>query len=234
MNPEGHSMRTVGVALLASLVAGVPWVADAKAWPRVTAQSGAVVIIEQPQQGIRRVIRGKQGKVLYLLTCMTGDSGADSGDEEFDYSGFIHCRLREPKPQTWPRTLLQPNDSTRDWEGRARFLLGEVVGPCGATPDYGASRTFHLRGMRLHLAVDQVRVDARNKPFYVSRFRLSYDVRPDATATTPTPAPVAPEPSWFNRDNLCEATELARVRHANREGMHGFGRSQPSEAVPRP
>ncbi len=227
-------MRMVGVALLAGLVAGAPLVAGAKAWPRVTAQSGAVVIIEQPQQGIRRVIRGKRGNVLYLLTCMTGDSGADSGDEEFDYSGFVHCRLREPKPQTWPRTLLQPNDSTRDWEGRARFFLGDVVGPCGATPDYGASRTFQLRGMRLRLAVDQVRVDARNNPFYVSRFRLSYDVRPDATATTPTPAAVAPEPPWFNTDNLCEATELARVRHASRAGMQGFGRPEHSGAVPQP
>lgn len=198
-------MRTLGFVVLASWVASLSTAAEAKAWPQVTAQSGIVVLNERAGQGIKRLIRGNQGNVLYVLTCKTGDSG---DEDEFNYSGFVHCRLHEPKPQSWPLTLLQPSNSMKDYEGRARFFLGEVVGPCGSTPDYGASRTFRLRGMKLQLSVDQVKIDAKSEPFHVSQFRLKYDVRPDAMATTPTPAPVAPEPPWFNRDNLCEALEL--------------------------
>lgn len=198
-------MQACGLVLVAGMLATSS--STAASWPLIAPQSGVAVVDEAPDQGVKWVLKDARGRPAYNLTCKTGDSG---DEVDFDYAGFVHCRLSIPGQQGWPRTLLQPEDSTRDWEGRARFLLGDVIGECARTPDYGAARSFRLRGMALHLRVDQVEVDPRANPFFVRRFRVAYEVHADATANAPTPAPVGPEPAWFNRDSECQARALSR------------------------
>jgi hypothetical protein len=196
------------LAMVAGALAAGP--ANASAWPRVVPQTGSAEIEQVPEHGVQWALRDANGRTAYELTCKTGDSG---DGEDFDYSGFIHCRLDTPGRKAWPPSLLMPADSTRTWQGRARFMLGDVVAACGQVPDYGATRSFRLRGMQLRLTVDRLDVDPGAPPFYVRRFRLAYDVRPDATATAATPARVAPEPAWFNRKG-CQAEVLGQHRAA--------------------
>jgi hypothetical protein len=100
---------------------------------------------------VNLIIRSEQGAPLYRLQC---HSNGYAGDEDFDYSGDFECRLSLAHGRSAYSTLLTEDPKqSRDWESRARFFSADLKAPCAAIVDFGATRTFRLRGMRLTLQI---------------------------------------------------------------------------------
>lgn len=132
-------------------------------------------------------VKARDGRGLYRLEC---HNWKYEGDQGFTYSGDFECRLTPRDAVTAYSTLLTDDvNSTRDWESRARFLVPELVGTCASYAEYGRIRNFRLRGMRLQLALTQVRFDSHLPSTApplgeLASFRLSVTVQKDASATS--------------------------------------------------
>jgi len=99
-------------------------------------------------------ITGSNGSKLDMLRCRTFGNQDDS---DFDYSGDFECRPFSLYSEERYSTLLTENPKqSRDWESRGRFFAEELHGACGNYPEYGRSRSFRLRGMRITLTLDKV------------------------------------------------------------------------------
>src|SRR5689334_12584628 len=96
-------------------------------------------------------IESSEGSPIYRLQC---HSAGFTGDPDFDYSGDFECRLSSVGHNDRYSTLLTEDISqSRDWESRARFFSKNIRGACALIPDFGATRTFQLRGMNLILQI---------------------------------------------------------------------------------
>ena len=95
----------------------------------------------------------------YTLQCHTWRQSERNARSDFDYSGDFECRLLAVNGDNPIPTLLGHEiPMARDWDSRGRFLAEQLVGKCGEHPDYGRTRTFKLRGMRLTLTIQDAEV----------------------------------------------------------------------------
>lgn len=184
------------------LVATAPVACAGVQWPTIRDTSGSKHFTEAKSAALTTTIYSPQGAALYTLECHSGEY---EGDRQFDYSGLFHCRLRSKSSTDLLASLLfESSHPTSDWEGRARFLLGEVLGDCAKVPDWGAVRHFHLRHMDIRLSVTDVSMNKRDHQVEVGSFTFSYDIRQDPAAGTSLVAPsTVPEPAWFGSEKAC-------------------------------
>jgi hypothetical protein len=147
------------------------------------------------------------------LTCKSGDID----DEEFNFSGLLHCRfvsLYSSDSDDVSSLLVEDLPQTADWEGRARFLLNHVVGKCAAIPDWGAERSFLLRRMRILLGVHNVELSGSLQ--YpgelggtirypeIESYKFIYNITPDDNAISPIARKSeTSEPWWFGVGENC-------------------------------
>jgi hypothetical protein len=171
-------------------------------WPVVRAMSGTKHFKEASSAALIVAIESSAGSPAYTLEC---HAGSFEGNSDFNYSGLFHCRLQSVSSKdTLPSLLFEKPHPSSDWEGRARFLLGEVLGDCAKVPDWGAIRTFRLRQMNIQLSISDVSLDQLGQDFKVRSFTFSYDVSPDPAANTSLVAqPRTPEPAWFGSAKGC-------------------------------
>jgi hypothetical protein len=178
--------------------------ADVHSWPVVREEAGVVTIETPAEADFTRHIVGRDGRLLYDLRCRSGDLDDVGG---FNYSGLIQCRLSVAHATSGPQTLLFENaHATSDWEGRGRFLLSDILGSCGKYPDYGSTRSYRVRGMRLVLSVRDLRLQKLPQgEVGASSYVLAYDLKSDPAAKSVwTEKPSIHEPAWFSgSDDHC-------------------------------
>ena len=67
------------------------------------------------------------------------------------------CTLAEGREAS--ELSLLSEDESPAWFSRGLFNLEDLVGDCAAYPEFGVHRSFRLRGFRLRLSAEDVRMD---------------------------------------------------------------------------
>jgi hypothetical protein len=176
------------------------WVFSLCAWCYTTCQAGESFATVDPSEQILQVpdvtnadvsmlIRSTVAAPLYKLQC---HSVGYTGDPDFDYSGDFECRLSSVGGHdTYSTLLTEDSRQSRDWESRGRFFSHSLQGPCAHVPQFGATRTFKLRGIKLTLQVIDPRFSVTEK---LQSLKLRVVVQPDPSARRSI-AEVVPFPS---------------------------------------
>jgi hypothetical protein len=186
---------------------GIQPACHGQAWPQVKPVIGEITLTDPETAKFQLAITDSQERPSYVLSCQSGDLE----DDDFNFSGLFHCRLiSRYSKENVSSLLVESLPQTADWEGRARFLLNQVVGQCADTPDWGAERTFVLRRMRLTLAVHDVRFGGSVEHPEVQSFKFSYGIEPDERAVSPIALKAGTsEPAWFASGDGCVKEALA-------------------------
>jgi len=144
-------------------------------------------------------IRSTKGDLLYKIECGNPDR---SDAKVFEYSGDFQCRMIVAgKEVTSVDLLSEVFRSTHDWQSRARFFASEVLGRCGEIADYGRERTFRLRGMKITLAMSDIKADKSGLVPTLQEFTFRADAVPDASAKSQVAE--APDPSLRSESLGC-------------------------------
>lgn len=136
------------------------------AWPLIEplSWSGEINLLGPPAL---IPIRAANSQILYRLYCSSWVAPQEqepqwltAGD---NYEGDFECLLTDAKPGTSaPRATLlnyDPKDLSPYHFNGGSFQWNELLGKCWNNPEWGADRTFYLRGMRLRIRVLAVHVD---------------------------------------------------------------------------
>jgi hypothetical protein len=125
--------------------------ASAQSYPAPAAIKKTFDVSDVSKADVSMHIKAYDGRDLYTLQC---HSTGYEGDSSFDYSGDFECRLILSNGQNTYSTLLTEDlKQSRDWESRGRFFAASLRGECAKVPEFGAVRSFELRGMRLKLRI---------------------------------------------------------------------------------
>src|SRR5437870_2825952 len=198
MRPKGNAMpSSVGRremrAIAGVLLMSFSPVAAIASFPEVVPLD-ARFTFQRPEQANLKVgilITGTGGtEDGYTLECHTWRQSERNTRSDFDYSGDFECRLLAVNGDNPIPTLLGHEiPMVRDWDSRGRFLAEQLVGKCGEHPDYGRTRTFKLRGMRLILTIQDAEVQLKSidhqsplRHDVLGRFIFKVQVAPDPAA----------------------------------------------------
>lgn len=149
-----------------------------RAYPIVRPVHRLVDIPDVKKSSVHIDLQSPAGELLYRIECHS----AGYPDPNFDYSGEFECRLRATYEKTRFSTLFTEDPiQSRDWESRARFFGRSVTGDCARITQFGADRTFRLRGMVIRLRILQPDIDRFGK---LKSLLLSVDVAVARSART--------------------------------------------------
>jgi hypothetical protein len=126
-------------------------------------------------------IRSKDDSVLYRLSCRGGSEKIldELGEhDDVNWVGPLMCVLNPGALRVSEESLLAEDDSP-PWHTRGQFNRDELVGACGAYPEFGLYRSFHLRGFVLRLSVRNLELNSDGS---VRRFTFVVSVGNDAKA----------------------------------------------------
>ncbi len=122
----------------------------AQSYPGVTPLQRTFVVSDVSKTNVSLAIKSTRGVPLYQLQCHS----AGYIDPNFIYSGDFECRLSPTPPSyTYSTLLTEDAHQSADWESRGRFFAADLRGACADIPQFGATRSFKLRGMDLTLAI---------------------------------------------------------------------------------
>lgn len=172
-------MRRWSLALLWLILPSPIWSADTR-WPELKEVAvNFPVDFKTKKIEIDLPLSDKTGKVQYLFWCRGGSEqylASQTVDDDF-LVGPFSCGLQSSDKNP-DRNLLREDDSPL-WHTRAQYHDDQLIGKCGAYPDFGRMRTFRLRGFRLTLTASDVKI---NPPGEVTYFRLYVSLNPDKSA----------------------------------------------------
>lgn len=159
--------------------------AGAQHYPSVEAQNRVFEVPDVKHADVSFDIKASKGTPVYKLQCHSAEYG---GAPDFAYSGDFECRLSSVGNRDGYSTLLTEDvHQSRGWESRGRFFAKHLRGTCASIPDFGAVRTFKLRGMDLTLKI----INPGFAPDgTLQSLKLSVEVLPDASAVRPIAAVV--------------------------------------------
>lgn len=80
----------------------------------------------------------------WRVMCGADGQGVDVWGEE-RFSGLVQCALYDLQDGT-NEDLFATLSQDRSWQSRGRFVVDHLAPGCAQTPDWGAYRTFRLRG----------------------------------------------------------------------------------------
>jgi hypothetical protein len=170
---------------LGSLGSPLLW---AQSYPAVRPLRRTFTVSDVAEANVSLDVESMGGARLYHLQC---HSAGYTGDPGFDYSGDFECRLGLiGQPNTYSTYLTEDAHQSRDWESRGRFFAADLRGACARMPQFGATRSFKLRGMDLTLAIRDQKFARSGK---LATLTLTVTVRPDPGAGRPI-AEVVPLP----------------------------------------
>ena len=164
-------------------------------WPRIVSQTDRFHIVSPIRKSPVDVpIRDIDGKAVYRLVC--GSFDTPIGD--FAYSGDFECFLQTVPPNYHGVSSLfaEAMPETADWQTRGRFFAREIKPPCDEIPDFGADRTFRLRGMKITLSLSNIEFDIVDGRLGLKTFDFSVSVIPDRSATSAIAEPPTLDPKW--------------------------------------
>lgn len=187
-------------------------------------------------------IRTKTGVTLYELFCAGGNSkltdkhGAFGTDTATyvnpNFGGAFECRLASRNESDG--LLVENARQTTEWPSRGRFYIRNLTGACARIPEFGTTRSFTLRGMKITLQVlDPVIVPGRvvtlpevpgaasamtiHEPLKSMKLRVT--VRPDPSATRAiaaiVPFPKNPPPQCKLSDYFANPAQFSKAERAN-------------------
>ncbi len=152
----------------------------AQTYPEVGPLQRTVEVPDVGKANVSVDIRSVDGTPLYRLQC---HSAGYTGDPDFDYSGDFECRLSSISDHdTYSTLLTEDAHQSRDWESRGRFFSADLRGACAHIAEFGANRTFKLRGMILTLQITDPKFTDIDK---LRSLKLTVTVRPDPDAQRP-------------------------------------------------
>jgi len=160
----------------------------AQSYPVVRPLQRTFMVPDVSKANVSLDIDSVRGAPLYHLQC---HPAGYTGDPDFDYSGDFECRLSLiGQPNTYSTLLTEDAHQSRDWESRGRFFAADLRGACARIPEFGATRSFKLRGMNLTLRITDQKFTESGK---LTSLGLTVRVRPNPRAQRPI-AEVVPLP----------------------------------------
>lgn len=182
------------IAMIALMLLAVNKSAEARpSWPEISPISREILVDENHSIGVDLNIKKVNSEeILYELKCHP----EGYPDSTFDYSGLMQCYLIDKRSAESLSNLLDSHaNATSDWENRGRFLSTHIQPPCGFYPEFGANRTFRLRGMLITLNL-QPSYDAKSPGERSFQFKVAV-VPLSKARSARAELPHAREPSWF-------------------------------------
>jgi hypothetical protein len=160
----------------------VPSVALSAQWPSVKPMARSfnidfadrLVVVDVP-------IVAENGSPLYVLHCR---GGAEKGLDELgsrdgiNWVGPLMCVLNNANSAISENSLFA-EDGSPPWHTRGQFHSSELIGACGAYPEFGNERSFRLRGFVLRLNTGNVSTKPDGS---LRHLTLVVTVKNDATA----------------------------------------------------
>jgi hypothetical protein len=159
----------------------VPWLlalsASAEAYHAVKPLVQTFDIANVSKANVVLDIQSRKGLPIYKLQC---HSAGFTSDPDFDYSGDFECRLSSIGCRDRYSTLLtEDNDRSRDWESRGRFFGVDLRDSCARIRQFGAVRSFELRGTVLTLQITDPTFTSDGK---LHSLKLTVKVDPNSNA----------------------------------------------------
>src|SRR6266849_157803 len=150
---DNQSDREISMVckVAACIVLSVTGTLAAQSWPTIQPQERRYHVgLPTAKSGIELAIRSREGSPVYTIECGTYATSKHG----FDYSGEFECVLQTiPPDYTYSTYFTEDPQQSSDWESRARFFASEIADPCGQVPDFGRTRTFRLRGLKIILTM---------------------------------------------------------------------------------
>jgi hypothetical protein len=192
-------VRVLIISIIAVLASNS--VSSTSTWPSVqpVIRSYAFVAMDSlSDYPVELLIRTTQGVPAYRLECHSGDY---EGEYVIYFSGTFHCGLfavRGDKVTSWNLLAdITKDEQSSDWFNRGRMIDGQLLGACGAYPEYGRIRHFRMRGMSVTLEFTDLKWHDREGPQgpTLQQFTVIVAIAPDPTANSATSdRPKAPRP----------------------------------------
>jgi hypothetical protein len=179
-------------------------------WPRVKAQSKTVHLPQTPGENstyytVSLPIRTTAGRLAYKLRCRVKENPTDHR-WTVDFEETAQCGLYENGKR---QNLILTIDPLSSYD-RSYFLGEQLDGECAKYPDWGASRSFRLRGMKLSIVWSNVGVEDVGNPRITSA-QVTLSVLPDASALNSIPQAPAYS-SWEARQDFSCANPVPNPR----------------------
>jgi hypothetical protein len=167
-------------------------------------------------------IKDRHGKDVYRVI---GSNGSDDTDYGFYFSGDFECCI-QPLDSDFIYSTLFTEDTMQSsdwWESRARFFTYQLQGPCGNYPDYGKTRVFRLRKMKITLELSDVAIVASEivedtthlQEDSLVSFTFRIQVEPDSTAAREITIPskyASPPNFWTGKSTLGDSCSCCTVK----------------------
>ena len=156
------------------------------AWPAITETELHIGIpADGSRIGFWFPVKAADGRPLYLFSCDGGSAGyMDSiSTDSIIYVPDMMCLLNEGTSKIEWSLLAEGGEAP--WHTRGQFRWNDLVGDCGLYPEYGRTRHFSLRGMRITLRASDLELSHGQ----LSHFTLDISVKNDPGASSSRSAP---------------------------------------------
>ena len=175
----GHTFNAL-FALILLLITELPMLGEE--WPAVKPVTQSFEVnLAAGLAAFDLPINSVKGSVLYRLSCRGGSEKAldELGERDgVNWVGPFMCVLNQGNGPPSEDSLLAEDDSG-PWHTRGQFTGNDLVGACGAYPEFGVNRSFRLRGFVLRLGVKNLELGPDGSP---RRFTLAVSIERDPTA----------------------------------------------------
>lgn len=161
-------------------------------WPTIRPFDRTFAFSDEKDMFLHFHISDVKGKEVYYVECSTPFSTALSQSDVYLYSRAFECRVALPGSANLPDTQLLAFDGNidKEWENRAGFQPNELIPECQKFPDWGATRTYRFRHMKIVIQLYDVNMIPlakikRDEPYHTLKslkVRISGEVDLDANA----------------------------------------------------
>ena len=178
-------------------------------WPQIREFDRKYTFANQEGMFLQFPVFALDGETAYVVEC-ANPFVKDPRFKNFDWSGDFECRVAKPGARFLPdvQFLAESTQVTSDWESRGRFWWNELTPDCFGFPDWGGTRVYRFRHMRITIQITNPKIvlpspDSRRSFFHILR-GLSVEIsgRYDGTADKPVAGLTRiPEPPTVDPDN---------------------------------
>jgi hypothetical protein len=212
------NIHSIAASLFGAIVG---FSAHATPWPQMADFEMRVGVDTSASEiNISVPLRDTRGQVRYLLVCRGGKQDrmdAVSMAKNINYVPPLMCILNDGNIES-EQSLLSEDDSPA-WHSRGMFQWADLVGTCGAYPEFGRVRHFRLRGFRLTLEARDV-VEKNSIPSsFTFHVRLVRDSKADS--------PIAERPGFLLPSDNCHPVRRGKEPRMCRNWVTNVGSYEP-------